>query len=69
MSVKDRLPDIPISPTATVEFIAGMCEALSDHTGRVYAEIGGFKGKLVAKFRREPFQAGSSIPTFIRKAD
>lgn len=60
----DRISKVTIPSNATPQFIAGICHALSDETGRVVVEISAADGGADVQLRRRPLDA--SIPMFLR---
>jgi hypothetical protein len=64
MSARD-LKKIVVGPHATMEFITGMCHALSDEHGDVIFKLSSVNGKPVATFEREV--ADPAIPLFLRR--
>lgn len=61
----DRIKNTVIEPHYTVEFISGICHALSDKPGDIIVEIRAVNGKPVAKLKREIID--ESLPTFLRR--
>lgn len=61
----DPIDKLIVTPHCSLEFLAGMCAALSDDRGDVHLEICAVEGKPVAKFRRTRIDA--SLPVFLRK--
>lgn len=60
-----KLEDVPIEKHFTVEFIAGICHALSDKTGEVYMHIEARDGHPHAELRR--IKVDATVPSFLRK--
>jgi hypothetical protein len=63
--VTDRLDRVTLGPHCTVEFISGVCHALSEYEGEVYVEIRSINGKPVAKLKREVIDA--AMPVYLRR--
>ena len=61
--MSDKLPTV--LPHCTVEFISGMCHALSNDRGEVIAVIRSRHGAPIAELRRE--EVDESVPSFLRK--
>lgn len=63
--MRDPISRLSILPSCSVEFIAGMCAALTDDRGEVFVRIYAVNGKPVAEFQREAIDP--ALPTYLRK--
>lgn len=61
----DRIHNLKIHPTATAEFIAGMCAGASDDTGEVHLELYAHNGEMRFRFKRDAID--QSLPSIFRK--